>query len=158
MHLVLFNTLTFFGVPILFKIYKPWSCEANQKDHGVFNCFIKDCSLALHIWGKKHQLPRVFLFSFFSISFMLMFISFMLFISVCIGYLCGFMAFLNKILLPPKVPEISHQKIPEEEQPARLAACRGEHQGELRTALLPDQPGRGGGRGRGLNLCCSFVK
>lgn len=41
----------------------------------------------------------------------------------------------------PKVPEISHQKVPEEEQPARLAACRREHQRELRTALLPDQPG-----------------
>lgn len=59
--------------------------------------------------------------------------------------------------LIPKVPEVSHQKVPEEEQPARLAASRGQHQGELRAALLPDQPGRGG-RGRGLNSCCSFVK
>lgn len=57
--------------------------------------------------------------------------------------------FLSQFIssLVEKVPEISHQKVPEEEQPARLAACCSKHQGELRTALLPDQPGRGGGRG-----------
>ena len=49
-----------------------------------------------------------------------------------------------------QVFEISHQKVSEEEQPPRLAARRGQQQGELRAALLPDQPGRGGGRRRGL--------
>lgn len=47
-----------------------------------------------------------------------------------------------------QVLEVSDQEVPEEEQPQGLAAGRGEHQGELRTALLPDQPGRRGGGGR----------
>jgi len=51
--------------------------------------------------------------------------------------------------LPPpcllQVLEVSHQEVPEEEQPQGLAAGRGQHQGELRAALLPDQPGRGRG-------------
>lgn len=40
-----------------------------------------------------------------------------------------------------QVLEIPDQEVPEEEQSERLAACGGQHQGELRTALLPDQPG-----------------
>lgn len=40
-----------------------------------------------------------------------------------------------------QIPEVSHQKVPEEEQPQRLVEGGGQHQGELRTALLPDQPG-----------------
>lgn len=37
--------------------------------------------------------------------------------------------------------EVSHQEVPEEEQPQGLVEGRGQHQGELRAALLPDQPG-----------------
>ncbi|KAK2526901.1 hypothetical protein Q9966_010727 [Columba livia] len=50
-----------------------------------------------------------------------------------------------------EVPEVPDQEVPEEEQPAGLAARGGQQQGELRAALLPDQPGRGGGGGGGLN-------
>uniref|UniRef100_A0A8V0ZGE5 Large ribosomal subunit protein eL22 n=1 Tax=Gallus gallus TaxID=9031 RepID=A0A8V0ZGE5_CHICK len=49
-----------------------------------------------------------------------------------------------------EVPEVPDQEVPEEEQSPRLAARGGQQQGELRAALLPDQPGRGGGGGGGL--------
>lgn len=64
---------------------------------------------------------------------------------------------LKASLIVSQVPEISDQEVPEEKQPARLVACCGQHQGELRATLLPDQSGRGGGRGRRLNPCRSFV-
>lgn len=41
----------------------------------------------------------------------------------------------------PQVPQVPDQEVPKEEQPAGLAACGGQQQGELRAALLPDQPG-----------------
>lgn len=40
-----------------------------------------------------------------------------------------------------QVPEVSHQEVPEEEQPAWLAQGGGVWQGDVRAALLPDQPG-----------------
>lgn len=49
-----------------------------------------------------------------------------------------------------QVPEIPDQEVPEEEQPAGLAARGGVRQGDVRAALLPDQPGRGGLRVRGV--------
>ncbi|XP_059335146.1 ribosomal protein eL22-like isoform X2 [Ammospiza nelsoni] len=49
------------------------------------------------------------------------------------------------------VPEVPDQEVPEEEQPAGLAARGGVRQGDVRAALLPDQPGRGGLRVRGVS-------
>lgn len=64
---------------------------------------------------------------------------------------CEFKWLTSLLVFPPfvfQVLEVSDQEVPEEEQPQGLAAGRGEHQGELRAALLPDQPGRRGGGGR----------
>jgi len=46
-----------------------------------------------------------------------------------------------------QIPEVPHQEVPEEEQPPWLAEGRGVWQGDVRAALLPDQPGRRGVRG-----------
>lgn len=40
-----------------------------------------------------------------------------------------------------QVPEVPDQEVPEEEQPAGLAEGGGVRQGDVRAALLPDQPG-----------------
>lgn len=47
-----------------------------------------------------------------------------------------------------QIPEVSDQEVSEEEQPPWLAQGRGVRQGDVRAALLPDQPGgrRVGGR------------
>ena len=52
-----------------------------------------------------------------------------------------------------QVPEVLDQEVPEEEQPAWLAARGGQQQGGLWAALLPDQPGGGGGGGWWLSGC-----
>lgn len=68
----------------------------------------------------------------------------------------------KKLIIPSspffQVPEVSHQEVSEKEQPQGLVESGGQHQGELRAALLPDQPGRRGGRGRRLKPTSLLIK